>query len=712
MRGKLNMNPQTKRAIVVLSIIALLILIIGVGSCSKQSRQPDKNPAGTEQSESSSEPSDGGIVIDPVPKSGETQTGPSTGSNDVTSTENYISTGQEDGGGENIGSEPSASSTKPSSGISSGNSGNGGQSRGDNVPPASGKPDPGNSAPVSSNPASSSSSPASAPSSSSSVPSSPSSTPSGGSSGGSHNKPNAQVSFGLPETAYTDTSIRIVPTLKNVSTLRWTLTRANADGAQVTVDPSKILSETLDKSGGTVTFQESGNYVLTATAANSSGRETVCSHEITVYPVAGVAFSLPESTHTDKAVSITVSGDLVGLNLSWSVQKDGSPADWDSAIDGEPTNEGGIFTFKEKGNYSITALAKDSAGREFSHTAKITVYPVIGIDFTLPDTTHTDSEFDLPVSLTDAGGLEVEWSLTKNGDPASISDAIDGKLSDDGGTIRFTDKGVYALTAQITDETGRVFTATGTTTVYPVGSVGFYLPEICHTDDSVQVETSFKNLDGDAEWTIAKDGEPVALEDRVEGPLDNGGGTIRFKAKGSYILTASYTDPAGRSYTYSSPVKVYPVPTLNFTLPETAHTDADITLETESSDLDGLTVEWLLDNTYGIQDWNTFVDGTLDNDGGTIRFKHAGVYELIARVTDETGRVFLFEPEDTIDVLPSLSISFNLPESAYTDDMIRLRTLGNIGGLPVEWSLEKDGQPVALNEAFDGTLNDQGEHPV
>ncbi|QNK42200.1 hypothetical protein [Caproicibacter fermentans] len=313
MRGKLNMNPQTKRAIVVLSIIALLILIIGVGSCSKQSRQPDKNPAGTEQSESSSEPSDGGIVIDPVPKSGETQTGPSTGSNDVTSTENYISTGQEDGGGENIGSEPSASSTKPSSGISSGNSGNGGQSRGDNVPPASGKPDPGNSAPVSSNPASSSSSPASAPSSSSSVPSSPSSTPSGGSSGGSHSKPNAQVSFGLPETAYTDTSIRIVPTLKNVSTLRWTLTRANADGAQVTVDPSKILSETLDKSGGTVTFQESGNYVLTATAANSSGRETVCSHEITVYPVAGVAFSLPESTHTDKAVSITVSGDLVGV---------------------------------------------------------------------------------------------------------------------------------------------------------------------------------------------------------------------------------------------------------------------------------------------------------------------------------------------------------------------------------------------------------------
>ena len=516
------------------------------------------------------------------------------------------------------------------------------------------------------------------------------------------------MSFSLPETAYTDTSIQIVPTLKNTSTLRWTLTRANADGTQEAVDPAKVLSGTLDKSGGTVKFLESGDYVLTATAVNSSGKETVCSHNITVYPVAGVSFSLPESTHTDQAVPVKVDGDLIGLDLSWSVQKNGGPVDWDSAVDGEPTNEGGIFTFKEKGNYSITAMAKDSAGREFIHTEKITVYPVIGIDFDLPDTAHTDTSIDLPVSLTDAAGLKVEWSLTKNGDPVSISDAIDGKLSDDGGTIRFTDKGVYALTAQIIDETGRVFTASSTTTVYPVGSVGFYLPEITHTDTEVQVETSFENLGGEAEWTLTKDGEPVVWEDCVEGSLDNDGGTIRFRVKGSYTLNASYTDPAGRSYTYSSPIKVYPVPMLSFSLPETAHTDADVSIKTETADLDGLTVEWLIDNTYGIQDWDTFVDGTLDNDGGIIQFKHAGVYELVARVTDETGRAFLFDTGDIIDVLPSLEISFELPDSAYTDDMIRLRTLGNIGGLPVEWSLETDGQPVALSEVLDGTLDDQG----
>ncbi|MEG0944667.1 MAG: hypothetical protein RSF86_13630, partial [Angelakisella sp.] len=38
-RFKLNMNKETKRAVVVLSIIALLILIVGLVSCSMQLRQ-------------------------------------------------------------------------------------------------------------------------------------------------------------------------------------------------------------------------------------------------------------------------------------------------------------------------------------------------------------------------------------------------------------------------------------------------------------------------------------------------------------------------------------------------------------------------------------------------------------------------------------------------------------------------------------------------
>jgi hypothetical protein len=178
------------------------------------------------------------------------------------------------------------------------------------------------------------------------------------------------------------------------------------------------------------------------------------------------------------------------------------------------------------------------------------------------------------------------------------------------------------------------------------------------------VETRFENL-GDAEiqWSLTRDGEAVAFADVVQGVLTNEGGYIRFINKGEYILKAAFTDPAGRSYSYTAPVKVYPVPGIFYVLPDTTHTDTAVNVIPKTADMDGLNIEWLLENGFGFQDWATYVDGSLDNSGGSIRFKHAGTYELIARITDETGRVFLFEKGGRIEVLPVLSLSFELRRS-------------------------------------------------
>lgn len=43
-----------------------------------------------------------------------------------------------------------------------------------------------------------------------------------------------------------------------------------------------------------------------------------------------------------------------------------------------------------------------------------------------------------------------------------------GTLNNSGGSIRFCEKGAYALSAAVTDKTGRVFTATEEIKVHPV----------------------------------------------------------------------------------------------------------------------------------------------------------------------------------------------------------------------------------------------------
>ena len=525
--------------------------------------------------------------------------------------------------------------------------------------------------------------------------------PSGG--GGSSYVPAPQFSFVLPKTAYTADEIEIKPESRYVSGVTWSALRNG-----LPTELSGLTAGELTAAGGKVKFTQTGSITLIATAKNSRGAAVVYEQTISIYPVVTAAFTLPEAAHTDTAVEVELSTENLGVNsVVWSLQKDGAAINLEQALTGELDSTGGTVLFKEKGSYTLTASITDELGKTVTAQSDITIYPVAEVTLTLPAVSHTDKNIILQTETKEADGLTPIYTLTRNGEPADIGTWIEGDL--DHGSIRFKEKGVYTLTASVTDATGRVFAGTAGITIYPVGSAGFYLPEIFHTDKTVTVEVVFGEIGSHtAKWSLLRDGKEISLTDVAAGTLGNSGGELKFRSKGSYVLKAEFTDDGGRSYSYEQSFVVYPVPTVTYGLPKYAHTDTDIAIKTEANHLDDLTIEWLVDNTFGFQDWSTYVDGKLSNYGGTIRFKRAGVYELVARIADDTGRVFLYESKDRCEVLPVLNIDFELPVFAYTDTAIDLRTHGNNNVLPVEWSVSKDGKSIPLSEAFDGSLTPQG----
>lgn len=514
--------------------------------------------------------------------------------------------------------------------------------------------------------------------------------------------PVVELSLQAPKAAHTDANAVITTETKELGELpvAWSVTK---DGQEAVL--SDCVEGAPDTTGGSLRFKEKGVYELTATITDKSGRVFTATEEIKVYPVAAFSFALSETAHTDKAVAVSVtSSELQEMQADWTIFYNGKSVPLADVLEGTLNNEGGSVRFTKKGSYILKATLADETGRTYSHEDSITVYPVAETGFYLPEKTHTDTAVEVKTSFKEADGLSAVWSLTKDEKSLSLTDGFEGALTDDGGKIRFMEVGKYELTATVTDNTGRNFTYTAPVTVYPVITVSMELSKETHTDRTATASVELTNAGTlPVSWSMSKGGIPVTAENT----LTNEGGTISFIVKGDYAVTASVTDEAGRTFSDSKTVKVYPIPNIAFDLSAAVHTDDILPVNTTLTDMEDLTAVWYVDNTYGFQDWDTFVDGRLNNNGGSIRFTRAGVYDLQARVTDPTGRVFRFN-SGKIEVLPVLSLTFELPANGYTDAQIEVRTRGNNNVLPVEWMIMKNGTVIPLEQAVNGTLNAQG----
>ena len=101
--------------------------------------------------------------------------------------------------------------------------------------------------------------------------------------------------------------------------------------------------------------------------------------------------------------------------------------------------------------------------------------------------------------------------------------------------------------------------------IYPVLYIGIEIPSYSHTDTNVQVNVNTEEVnDKTIDWSISKDdGKFAEIAEVADGILDNTGGTLLFKDKGSYKLKATVTDNFGRKFEcVTEPIKIYTIPNI------------------------------------------------------------------------------------------------------------------------------------------------------
>ena len=347
--------------------------------------------------------------------------------------------------------------------------------------------------------------------------------------------------------SHVGTEFEVKTSLHNVNSMEWTVTQNGGDAKE-----SDFLKGALDKNGGKITISLPGKYTIIAEAKNYGGRTYTFSKAITIYPVYEIAVAAEPYAHTDQAFTVsTTLSENVKQQLNWHIYRAGNEVSWADTVTGTLSNAGGSIQLKDKGKYTLKATAFDETSREFSGKAEIEVLPVVELSLQVAKTAHTDTPAVITAETKELGELPVVWSVTKNGQEAALSDCAEGTLNNVGGSVRFRDKGIYVLTAAVTDKSGRVFTAAEEIKVYPVTAFSFTLPETAHTDKAVTVSvTSSESQEVKAEWTVVYNGESILLSDVLEGLLTNEGGSVRFTKKGSYLLKATLTDETGRTYTH------------------------------------------------------------------------------------------------------------------------------------------------------------------
>ena len=196
----------------------------------------------------------------------------------------------------------------------------------------------------------------------------------------------ASFDFGIPASVDVNTKVNISTSAKGISSVAWRLIKKSGLEIEVDANNSADLEGTLAVSGGSITFKNTGSYILKAIATATDGKIQTVSREVTVTAATvivlpddtpaptqpgttkdGFAFGLPKTAYLDTVVTVSVFAGTEAV--TWSVRKDGGELALADAFVGKLSDQGGMVVFKSEGLYILTGTT--ASGK--AHSAAITV---------------------------------------------------------------------------------------------------------------------------------------------------------------------------------------------------------------------------------------------------------------------------------------------------------------------------------------------------
>ncbi|WP_326910681.1 family 16 glycoside hydrolase [Sedimentibacter sp. MB31-C6] len=492
--------------------------------------------------------------------------------------------------------------------------------------------------------------------------------------------------------------------------------------------PEYFESVNFDEDGGKLIFTESDNYEVEIYVRDDGGgygkeddtyRRTVYVNTEPQPPVADFSvyeFGYPNESIPIKDMSTDPNDDIV--QWTWTKptinKDDGMPASLSGNLNGK---NGGSLTFREEGTYDISLKVRDYTGLEDSITKEVKVIPPIAVariteEGTLKENRHVklhmrDSLSPRTDPIQTARNI---WEITPLDGQSVSSIKIDPDTSNnEEKNILFKETGRYEVYLKVHNNFGDANPTHPNSPASEITKIIEILPDENPISDftvggatpnfydnpvstTVEIEQSAYSIDEDIidkyKYVVYRDmDEDGSFDDEsVYGTYDVGNTDILVNfeqsVSGKFKVDLEVTEEFGqptidkfvtaadrRKALSSKEFTVNWIPDITFDIPEWAYTDDVLSLTTKLKDeeIGTLKVDWSIkraseDDTSVLvdDDIDTRAEYSLNNNGGAIRFKDSGYYELIGTVTDEVGQSYSFGDEIRIYPLPTAVIKDNM----------------------------------------------------